>query len=201
MKLLAKFIAVSAVVACGMTQATPITDVQDHSNNVAGEYFVDTDANKFNSPFYRGRNDDWGWMHNAIAGTFSSINLQVSAFDVDYAAGERDYIEIFDGLAWVGIGDLLGTNSAWEFTNFNLGGFSWAQTQVNNGLKVRMNIDTADEGWIVTLGKATLSVDGGSQQCVPTPGIPCTSTVSAPGVVGLFGLGAFALLMRRRVGA
>ena len=205
MKLITKLAAVAALATSALTQAAPITDVQDYSNNTATEYFVDVDANKYNSPYYRDRNSDWGWIHNAIAGTFSSIKLQVSAFDVDYygiqSFSEWDRIEVFDGLSWVSLGLLQGATDVWAFTDFDLTGFSWAQTQVNNGLKVRMNIDVQNEGWIVTLGKATLSVDGGNQQCVPTPGIPCTPSVSAPGVVSLFGLGALALFLRRRVGA
>lgn len=201
MKLITKLAAVAALATSALTQAAPITDVQDHSNNTATEYFVDVDANKYNAPFYRWQNDDWGWMHNSIAGTFNTIKLQISGFDIDYVFGEADLIEIFDGANWVSMGYLQGTDGAWEFTDFDLTGFGWAQTQVNNGLKVRMNIDSNVGGWAVTLGKATLSVDGGNQQCVPTPGIPCTPSVSAPGVAGLFGLGAFALFLRRRVGA
>lgn len=205
MKLMAKFAAVFALATSAMTQAAPITDVQDYSNNTATEFFVDNDSNKYNSPFYRGMSADWGWVHNAIAGNFTSIKLQVSAFDVDYnGAGsfsEWDMIEVFDGINWVSLGLLSGAHDVWAFTDFDLTGFAWAQTQVNSGLKVRMNIDLQNEGWIVTLGKATLSVDGGNQNCVPTPGVPCTPSVSAPGVAGLFGLGALALLLRRRVGA
>lgn len=201
MKLMAKFAAVVALATSAMTQAAPITDVQDFSNNTVTEFFVNNDSNKYSSPYYRGMSADWGWVHNAIAGNFTSIKLQVSAFDVDYAQGEWDLIEIFDGLNWVAMGNLSGANNTWAFTDFDLTGFAWAQTQVNSGLKVRMNIDTQSEGWIVTLGKATLSVDGGNQNCVPTPGVPCTPSVSAPGVAGLFGLGALALLLRRRVGA
>ncbi|WP_031567066.1 hypothetical protein [Rheinheimera texasensis] len=205
MKLVTKLAAVAALATSALTQAAPITDVQDYSNNTATEFFVDVDANKYNSPYYRDQNSDWGWIHNAIAGTFSSIKLQVSAFDVDYygvqSFSEWDRIEVFDGISWVSLGLLQGATDVWAFTDFDLTGYSWAQTQVNNGLKVRMNIDLQNEGWIVTLGKATLSLDGGNQQCVPTPGIPCTPSVSAPGVAGLFGLGALAMFLRRRVGA
>ena len=145
MKLMAKFAAVVALATSAMTQAAPITDVQDYSNNTATEYFVDVDANKYNFPYYRGESADWGWVHNAVAGTFSSIKLQVSAFDVDYYSdrfvSEWDMIEVFDGINWVSLGLLSGAHDAWAFTDFDLTGFSWAQTQVNSGLKVRMNID------------------------------------------------------------
>ena len=94
------------------TLAAPITDVQEYSNNTATEYFVDSDANKYDSPYYRGANQDWGWTHNAIAGSFSSIVLEISAFDVDALCGsgqcEEDMISIWDGASWVGFGNLDG---------------------------------------------------------------------------------------------
>ncbi|MCW8929540.1 MAG: PEP-CTERM sorting domain-containing protein [Gammaproteobacteria bacterium] len=168
--------------------AVPQTDVQEYSNNTATEYFVDQDSNKYNSPYYRGMNDDWGWTHNGIAGTgFTSILLDISAFDVD-APGEDDMISVYTGTTWLDLGDLAGSNNAWAFTQFDLSGYAWAEAQVNAGLQVRMNIDTQRTGWLVTLGKATLSVDGGSQNCVPTPGVPCVS-VPEPSGLALLGLG------------
>lgn len=201
MNFFAKIGLVFALATSSVAMATPITDVKQHSNNKANEFFVDSDANKFNSPFYRGASADWGWVHNAIAGTFSSIKLQISAFDVDFSQGERDLIQVFDGSSWLSLGNLMGTDSQWEFTTFDLSGYSWATAQVNAGLRLRMDIDTASSGWVVTLGKSTLSVDGGSQQCVPTPGVPCSATVSAPGSVGVLALGGMLLWLRRRVAA
>ncbi|WP_340680566.1 PEP-CTERM sorting domain-containing protein [Paraglaciecola sp.] len=179
--------------------ATPITDIQDFSNNTATEYFVDVDANKTNDPFYRDQNEDWGWTHNAIAGSsFASIVLDISAFDVD-SPNEQDMISVFDGTNWLDLGNLLGSDNMWEFTTYDLTSYSWAESQVNAGLQVRINIDTAFDGWLVTLAKSTLIIDGGSQQCVPAPGIPCTPTsVSESSSVALLGLGLVALGLRRR---
>jgi hypothetical protein len=176
--------------------AVPITDVQDYASNTATEYFVDIDANKYNSPYYRSQREDWGYAHNAIAGTFSSIVLEISAFDVDEAFGEFDDISVWDGASWVTIGNLDGASDIWAFTSFDLTGYAWAETQVNAGLQVQMNIDRNNAGWLVTFGKSTLSLDGGNQQCVPTPGVPC-NTVPEPTSMALVGLALSGLGLRR----
>jgi hypothetical protein len=181
--------------------AAPITDVKEYSNNAVGEYFVKDDASKTDLPYYRRQNDDWEWQHTAIGGTFSSILLDISAFDVDFEsliAGEVDYIYVFTGTNWFNLGNLAGANDVWAFSSFDLSGFSWANDQVNAGLKVRMDIDVLREGWAVALGKSTLSLDGGNQTCVPTPGVPCNPTVSEPMTLGLFGLALFGLSLRRK---
>jgi hypothetical protein len=198
---IAKF-AVSTLTLWGLStaaSAVAITDTKDFSNNTATEYFVDIDANKTNDPFYRDRSEDWGWTHNAIAGSsFVSIVLDISAYDVD-SPSEQDKISVFDGTNWVDLGNLLGLDEIWAFTTFDLTSYVWAESQVNAGLQVKMDIDTASAGWLVTLAKSTLTIDGGSQQCVPTPGIPCTPTsVSESSSVALLGLGLVVLGLRRR---
>ena len=197
MKNLVKLIAATFLMVSGAVSATPITDVQEYSNNTATEYFVIDDDNKYNSPYYRGASSDWSWVHTAIAGTFTSISLDISAFDVD-TPDELDAIFVFDGASWLNLGNLVGTDNTWAFTSFDLSGFSWASAQVNAGLQVKVDIDTADAGWIVTLGKASLITDGGNQECVPTPGIPCTTTpVPEPSTLAIFALGMIGFASRR----
>lgn len=190
-----------ALLAPVAAMAAPVSDVQDHSNNTATEYFVDVDANKTDAPYYRWAGDDWGWNHGAIAGaTFTSIKLDISAYDIDSAQGEVDSISIFDGFSFLNVANLTGVNNTWTFSTIDLTGFSWAAAQVNAGLQVRMDIDVGDAGWAVTLGRAVLSVDGGNQTCVPTPGVPCTNNVPEPGTLALLGLalGGLAFAKRRK---
>lgn len=191
--------------ASSLSFAAPVTDVKEFANNALGEYFVKDDASKYNSPYYRNANQDWLWNHNAISGTFSSIKLNISAFDVDYGASrswEHDVISVWDGSSWFDLGELAGASDIWAFTDFDLSGYSWAQAQVNAGLKVAINIDKYSTGWLVTLGKSTLTTDGGNQQCVPTPGVPCTHTsVPEPSGLMLLGLGLLSLAFVRRKAA
>lgn len=204
-KLKKVFLLLPLIAVFSTANAAPVTDVKEFANNTATEYFLDVDANKYSSPYYRDQNQDWGWKHNSISGTFSSASLLISAFDVDYVSssfppGERDRISVWDGGAWFSLGDLAGGDDIWAFTTFDLTPYlgTWATTQINAGLQVAMDIDTGNDGWIVTLAKSTLSVDGGSQTCVPQPGVPCTSNVPEPAVLALLGLGALGLVATRR---
>ncbi len=148
-------------------------------------FFVPTDAQKYDAPYYRWYEMDWGWQHKPIGGSITSAKLNISAFDVDYAQGERDEIFAYDGANMVSLGYLIGQNDAWAFTEFVLGANFF--DDIATGLKVFMKIDVSDAGWAVTLAKSSLSIDGG-QIPDPEPGVvpePSTYMLMAAGVAGL----------------
>lgn len=186
----------------GFSSATLIIDIQEYSNNTGTEYFVDIDANKYNSPYYRNLSQDWGWLHTSIAGNWTSIILDISAFDVDFGSGELDTISIFTGAVWLNLGNLAGNSDIWAFTQFDLSGYGWASGQVNAGLQIKMDIDSANTNiWLVTLGKSILTVsdgnsNGSGSNCVPTPGVPC-NTIPEPSTIVIIALGVISLASRK----
>ncbi|MEN6351139.1 MAG: hypothetical protein ABFD08_17310 [Syntrophomonas sp.] len=170
-----------------MAQAAGYTDTIQTPTN----YFVPTDAQKYDSPYYRWNGQDWGWTHGAIAGSINSATLNISAFDVDYESwssyysGERDAVYAYDNGVKTFLGYLAGGNDIWSYTTFTLG--SNFYDDINAGLQVWFEIDTTDEGWAVTLTKSALSIDGGELPG-PQPGavpIPGAVLLFAPGLAGL----------------
>lgn len=170
-----------------------ITDTLQHgsSGTSSPTYFVDADEHKYDAPYYRGFGEDWGWTHNAIAGSFSTASLNISAFDVDAAFGEVDNIYVRNEGIWNLVGSLSGADNAWAFTNFTLD--STYFNEISSGLEVKMEIDRGTStGWVVTLAKSSLSVDGG--------GLPPANPVPKPETYAMMlaGLGVVGALARRR---
>jgi hypothetical protein len=186
------------VVAFAMTTASVAAQAQAVIDTIQAPtgFFVPTDAQKFDAPYYRGFGGDWGWTHNAILGVTGGATLQISAFDVDFAGqlpqftGERDEIFAWNSGAWESLGFLVGENDAWAFTNFVLGPQFY--DDIAAGLQVRMAIDTTEVGWLVTLAKSSLSID--TLDTNPNPSVPLGPASPLFAVA----LGALALLHWRR---
>ncbi len=154
-------------------------------------YFVPTDAQKYDSPYWRGNGEDWGWTHGGIAAGFATADLNISAFDVDFDQGEFDHIWALDSGTWVDLGPLAGANDQWAFTSFSLGSNFF--DDIVTGLQVRIQIDVNNDGWLVTLAKSTLTTDGAGPGN-PNPGVPEPATWA----MLIAGFGMVGATMRRR---
>ena len=190
------------VVTTGASFAATV-DTIDATSGQAGTYFVPTVGQEFQNPYRRGAGQDWGWMHNAIASGFTSAKLNVSAFDVDESPCgisncEVDNIEAYDAATntWYLLGSLTGDNNAFSFTEFDLlsvaGGI--LEDDIVAGLKVRMDIDSTNDGWLVSLGKSVITTDGGN------PGNPNPGAVPLPAGAWLLltAVGGIAAMRRRK---
>ena len=191
-----KHLAIMAVVSIGaiaaQSNAAAVTDVVQSPSG----FFVPTDAQKFNSPYYRSANQDWAWQHGAIAAGFTTANLSISAFDVDFDAGEIDNIYADDNGTWVLLGALAGADETWSYGNtFSLGSNFF--DDIATGLKVRVDISVGSPTWFLTLGKSVLTTDGAPLPPV-LPGIPEPSTWAM--LIAGFGL-VGAVARRRRSAA
>lgn len=162
-------------------------------------FFIPTDSQKFLSPYLRFKNQDWGWSQPAVASSFTTANLSISANDVDFAQGERDNIYAYDSSGgsglWVLLGALNGSDAKYAFTTFSLG--STFFDDIQSGLQLKIDIDTTNAGWGVSLAKSVMSFDGAS---LPSPG-PGVNQIPEPATVTLLALGlaGIAFIRRRKV--
>lgn len=108
---------------------------------------------------YRWYYEDWGWPHTGLNSTgkiIYSAQLEIRAWDVDYADGERDHIYA-DG---TDLGVLSGYDDSWSVTTLNIPP-ALAATMLADGV-MSMWIDIGPSGWAVTLDYCKLTVRGNS---------------------------------------
>jgi hypothetical protein len=172
------------------------TDTIDAASGQAGTYFTPSLAQRTSNPYYRSAGEDWEWQHNAIAGSFTTATLNISAYDVDNPSANPSFDDEIDEIygwnnqlsGWSLLGVLDGANNIFSFTEFTLDN-SWFD-EIALGLKVMMKIDENNEGWAVSLSKSVLSLDGGAIGN-PNPGqvpVPAALFMFAPALLGFFGL-------------
>jgi hypothetical protein len=208
------FAAAFAVMAAHIPAKAATVDTIDATSGQVNTFFVPALGQELTSPFYRGFPNssdgtingvapstahDWGWKHNPVVG-FTTATLNISAFDVDFASGERDaiYIGSNTGPGPTFLGFLQGTNNAFSFAAFDVTAYP---ALLAAGLEVWIAINTGNQldptgtdGWLVSLSKSVVTTDGAF------PGNPNPGVVPLPGALPLFatGLGALALLGWRR---
>jgi hypothetical protein len=153
------FALLATATAICATSAHATTDTIDSGNNGSGYYFLPPSAYWGDSPYYRNSSQDWDWTHNAIAGTITSATLSIGAYDVDsgsFPSDEHDWIQAYDAAtsSWLDVGELTGIDSAYNYSTFNLASSLW--DDVSTGLKVRVDIDRNNAGWLLTLTKSVI---------------------------------------------
>lgn len=182
-----------AVVATTGASFAAVVDTIDANSGQPGTYFVPFGNGPTDSPYYRGKGEDWGWVQNGIAAGFTSATLNISAWDVDFSSGERDEIWVKNNGVDQFLGYLEGSNNEYSFTEFTLGADLF--DDITAGLQVFMKIDTNTNGsWLVSLAKSVLATDGAG------PGNPNPTPVPLPaaGFLLLGALGGLGLMRRRK---
>lgn len=175
-----KFLLSTAALCAGLlgsAASAGVVDVTDTVNATtdADNYWITNTWAPYRHPSYRGADQDWGWAHNAVDGVISSLELNISAWDVDSSRGEVDKIYALDDGVMTLIGTLEGSNRTLSTTTFVLG--SNFYNDAANGLQIFLNIDESNVGWMVSLYDSVLTA---KTEIAPNP-LPASALLMMSG--------------------
>jgi len=214
---LARLIALAACLLAGAGAANAgiagVSQTLDYTDNGDGYgwYFWAPDTIVDHDPYHRHAWEDWGWTHDVSALVphdatgIDAATLSILAWGVEDAYGEVDIIYVngtqvgtLQSISSEPVpppppemysvpGQPSGAFTDWSVTSFTLPLDVLQDLFLNGELNVYMNIDAAMNGDRVTIRSSTLTVDYLVGTAIPEPA-----------TLGLLGLGALALLKRRR---
>ena len=225
----------AALVAGGAAQANTV-DLQsvlgsingtaaDVNDAIRGPY---NDYTGLTGSYYQVQRMSFTFSHDAVADSFNSAKLDVTAFDVDTSVAdiynssnpalaewqrwahyhtENDVVSVGNGTNWLVLGSLSGSNNTTSVSSFNitssdLASNAWLSSAIHSGLQVKLDVDVVGPSTTIYGGKDLAFVQTNDFPAV----VPLSSTLTVTTAVPepesyamlMAGLGMLGYLGRRR---